>query len=452
MSARAYVLLVASLGAVTLAALAACSRTTRDPASGPAVADRAHPIGELLTGEAARGDWTTDAPGVRRKIVPADLALPFATRSIDNGASLIPRPDGASPRVPDGFRVDLFATGLTNPRMLRVAPNGDVFVVESAADRVRVLRDADGDGKPEVVEIFADGLKQPFGVALYPPGKDPHWVYVANTDSVVRFPYVAGDVKARAAGELVVDDISGGGRLRGGGHWTRDIVFSLDGTKMFVSVGSRSNVSDNAAEARRARIFEFTPDGKNERVYAWGIRNAVGLGVHPETGDLWASVNERDELGDHLVPDYITRVRDGGFYGWPWFYIGPNQDPRHEGEHPELRAKVIVPDVLVQSHSASLGVTFVAGEQLPAKYRMNAFAAEHGSWNRARRTGYKVVYAPLNKGIPTGEYVDFMTGFVTADGDVWGRPVAVAEGRDGALYVSDDGGNCVWRITYAGAR
>jgi glucose/arabinose dehydrogenase len=336
--------------------------------------------------------------------------------------------------------------------MTRVAPNGDLFVVESTADRVRVLRDADGDGKPELVQIFADGLKQPFGVAFYPPGKDPRWVYVANTDSVVRFPYVAGDVKARGAGETVVDDISGGGRLRGGGHWTRDVVFSLDGSKMFVSVGSRSNVSDNEADARRARIFEFTPDGKNERVYASGIRNAVGLAVHPETGELWASVNERDELGDQLVPDYITRVRDGGFYGWPWFYIGPNQDPRHEGKHPELRAKVIVPDVLLQSHSASLGMTFVVGEHLPEPYRMNAFAAEHGSWNRTRRTGYKVVYAPLKNGVPTGEYVDFMTGFVTADGDVWGRPVAVAEGRDGALYVTDDGGNCVWRITYPATR
>jgi len=348
--------------------------------------------------------------------------------------------------VPDGFRVELFATSLSGPRMIRTAPNGDLFVVESTANRVRVLRDADGDGKPEVVSVFVEGLNQPFGIGFFPP-KDPRWVYVANTDSVARFPYVPGDVQARGAGETIVNDISGGGRLRGGGHWTRDLVFSLDGSRMFVSVGSRSNVSDSSAEDRRARIFEYTPDGKNERVYATGIRNPVGLAVHPETGELWTSVNERDELGDHLPPDYVTRVRDGGFYGWPWFYIGAHQDPRHDGKHPELRDKVIVPDVLLQSHSASLGMTFYAGARFPAAYRMGAFAAEHGSWNRKRRTGYKVVYIPVANGVPTGEYVDFMTGFVTPDGDVWGRPVAVAEGNDGALYATDDGGNCVWRIS-----
>ncbi len=430
-----------------LVTASACTRNNKaEPTSEARVATkRPHAIGELLTSDDAKGDWTTDAPGVRRRFTPADLPPPNATRSVDNGPTLVARPEGASPRVPEGFRVDLYAAGLTNPRMLRTAPNGDIFVVESSANRVRVLRDADGDGRPELMSIYADGLDQPFGVAFHPP-KDPKWVYVANTGSVVRFPYAAGDTRARGPAETVVNDISGGGRLRGGGHWTRDIVFSLDGAKMLVSVGSRSNVSDNAAEDRRARIFEFSPDGKNERVYATGIRNPVGLAVHPETGELWASVNERDELGDDLVPDYVTRVRDGGFYGWPWFYIGPNQDPRHQGKHPELRSKVIAPDVLVASHSASLGMTFYTGTQFPAAYRMSAFAAEHGSWNRARRTGYKVIYVPLRSGAPTGEYVDFMTGFVTPDGDVWGRPVAVAEGNDGALYVTDDGGNCIWRI------
>jgi glucose/arabinose dehydrogenase len=432
-----------------LVLLSACSRGKTDPANGTREAPPvAHPIGDLLTGDAAKGDWTTDAPGVRRKLTVADLPPPFATDSVDNGPTIVARPEGALPRVPDGFRVDLFASNLKGPRMARTAPNGDLFVVESSASRVRVLRDADGDGKPEVVEIFAEGLKQPFGVAFYPPGKDPRWVYVANTDSVVRFPYEGGDVKARGAREVIVSDISGGGLLRGGGHWTRDLVFSLDGTKMFVSVGSHSNVSDDAAEAGRARIFEISPDGKKERVFATGIRNPVGLAVHPETGELWTSVNERDELGDHLVPDYVTRVRDGGFYGWPWFYIGAHPDPHHKGKHPELAPKVIVPDVLLQSHSASLGMTFYVGQQFPAKYRMSAFAAEHGSWNRTRRTGYKVIYVPLERGVATGEYVDFMTGFVTPSGDVWGRPVAVAEDRDGGLYVTDDGGNCVWRVTY----
>ena len=444
---RALVLTTLALGA----SLGSLTTGCRSEKVAPAATSPASPPrpGELLTGQAAMGDWTTDAPGVRRKLTLADLPPPFMTPSAENKAQTVQRPEGASPRVPPGFHVDLFATGLTNPRMARVAPNGDLFVVESKADRIRVLRDADGDGKPELTEIFAEGLHEPFGIAFYPPS-DPRWIYVANTDAVVRFPYVAGDTKARGSVEAVYDAVSGGGRLPGGGHWTRDIVFSRDGSKMFVSVGSRSNVSDNASEARRARIFELSPDGKNERVYAYGIRNAVGLAVHPDTGDLWASVNERDELGDHLVPDYVTIVKDGGFYGWPWFYMGGHQDPRHEGKHPELKDQVITPDVLLQSHSASLGMTFYTGKRFPEAYRGSAFAAEHGSWNRTRRTGYKVVQIPLEGGRAVGEYVDFMTGFVTPDGNVWGRPVAVAEGRDGSLYVTDDAGECVWRVSYTG--
>jgi glucose/arabinose dehydrogenase len=396
------------------------------------------------------GDWSTDAPGVRRKLTPADLPAPYATRSADNSATIVARPAGAKPKVPEGFVVELLTGDVRRPRMIRTAPNGDIFVVESETGRVKVVRGADRDGGPERVEVFATGLRQPFGIGFHPPAA-PRWVYVANTDSVVRFPYKDGDLKATGAAETVVDTLSGGGRLRGGGHWTRDVVFSNDGAKMYVSVGSRSNVSDDASEARRARIFEYTPDGKNERVFATGIRNPVGLAVHPVTNDVWTSVNERDELGDHVVPDYITRVRDGGFYGWPWYYIGANQDPRHRGKHPELRDKVIVPDILLQSHSASLGVMFYTGTQFPAEYRMQAFAAEHGSWNRARRTGYKVIWAPLKDGVPTGEYVDFLTGFVTPDGNVWGRPVAVAQTQQGALVVSDDAGNCLWRIRYGRA-
>jgi glucose/arabinose dehydrogenase len=413
-------------------------------------ADEPQPRGNVLTGEAAMGDYTSDAPGVRRKLTPADLPRPNATPSVDNGPRVIPRPAGALPRVLPGFRVDVLAEDLDRPRMIRTAPNGDLFVAESAAGRIRLVRDQDGDGKPELTEIFAAGLKQPFGIAFHPPGDAPKWVYVANTDSVVRFPYESGDAKARGPSEIVVDSISGGGLLRGGGHWTRDVVFSRDGTKMYVSVGSKSNVSDGEDEDDRARIFEFSPDGGGARVFASGIRNPVGLAVHPRTGDLWTSVNERDELGDHLVPDYVTRVRDGGFYGWPWFYIGQNQDPRHAGKHPERRDEVVVPDVLIQSHSATLGMTFYEGSQFPAEYRMNAFVASHGSWNRSRRTGYKVVYLPVRDGVASGEYVDFMTGFVASDGDVWGRPVAVAESKEGALLVSDDGGNRIWRVTYAG--
>ncbi len=429
---------------------AACSVSAQRDSTRPVVRSTAAK-GAVLTGQAALGDWTTDAPGVRRRITTADLARPYATRSVDNGARMIARPEGAWPQVPAGFKVEQFATGLSNPRVIVTAPNGDLFVTESRAERVKVLRDANNDGKPEETTVFTEGLRRPFGIAFYPPGPNPTHVYVANTDSVVRFPYKNGDLKARGAEEMIVSNVSGGGQLRGGGHWTRDIAFSRDGKRLFVSVGSLSNVSDDAREDRRARIFEYTPDGKNERVYAWGIRNPVGIAVHPRTGDLWTSVNERDGLGDHLVPDYVTRVQPGGFYGWPWYYIGSNQDPRHRGKRPDLFNKVIVPDVLLQSHSASLAMTFYIGNQFPREYLHEGFAAEHGSWNRSRRTGYKVVRIPLRNGKATGEYEDFLTGFVTQDGNVWGRPVGVTTAKDGALMVTDDGSNSIWRITYVGA-
>jgi glucose/arabinose dehydrogenase len=439
--------LLSRMALLVIGALLSCSRSISPSAAPPA----APPVAPgVLTGAAAMADWTSDAPGVHRKLTLADLPAPYATASVDNGPEIVARPTGAMPKVPAGFAVDLLTSEVEKPRMLRTAPNGDVFVVESEAGRVKVVRGADRPAGPERVEVYATGLRQPFGIGFY-PADQPRWVYVANTDSVVRFPYADGDLAARGPAETLVDDISGGGKLRGGGHWTRDLVFSSDGTKMYVSVGSRTNDSDAATEDRRARIFEYTPDGQHERVYASGIRNPVGLAVHPVTHELWTSVNERDELGDHLVPDYITRVRDGGFYGWPWFYLGAHQDPRHAGKHPELRDHVIVPDVLLQSHSASLGMMFYTGTQFPAAYRLQAFAAEHGSWNRARRTGYKVIWAVVKDGVPSGEYVDFMTGLVTADGDVWGRPVAVTQTPQGALVVSDDAGDCLWRIRYVGA-
>nr|CAA9215194.1 L-sorbosone dehydrogenase [uncultured Armatimonadetes bacterium] len=449
---RALLAAIACGGAVAAAFYAARSRAA-SPAPAPASAPASAPK-PVQTGEAALGDWTTDAPGVRRRITTRELAKPFATPSVDNGPRMVPRPAGALPQAPAGFKVEEFAAGLNNPRVIRAAPNGDLFVAESRPGQIRMLRDADGDGKPEMNQVFATGLRQPFGIAFYPPGPAPTHVYVANTDSVVRFRYVNGDTSARATEEMIVDNISGGGQLRGGGHWTRDIAFSRDGRKMYVSVGSRSNVMERpeleAVEERRARIFEYTPDGKNERVFAWGIRNPVGIAVHPVTGDLWTSVNERDGLGDHLVPDYVTRVQDGGFYGWPWYYIGPNQDPRHEGKRADLRSKVLVPDVLLQSHSASLAMTFYDGRQFPRDYQYHAFAAEHGSWNRARRTGYKVVRIPIRGGRATGEYEDFLTGFVTPEGNVWGRPVGVTVGKNGALLVSDDGANMIWRVSYVG--
>ena len=350
--------------------------------------------------------------------------------------------------------MQLYASGLNNPRLIRTAPNGDVFLAESHRGEVKVFRGITGDGKAGQMEVFATGLRQPFGIGFYPPGPDPQWVYVANTDSVVRFPYRNGDLKARGERQVIVPDLPGGGRLRGGGHWTRDIAFSQDGKKMFVSVGSRSNADDtdnNPSERERADILEFTADGSGRRVYAWGIRNAVGIAVDPKTGELWGSVNERDELGDNLVPDYITHIQEGGFYGWPWYYMGGHPDPRLPGRHPELKNKVLTPDVLVQPHDASLEMTFYEGKQFPREYAGDIFAAEHGSWNRAVRSGYEVLRVPLHQqGRATGEYEDFLTGFVTPEGKVWGRPVGVAVAKDGSLLVSDDGSNSIWRVSYEG--
>jgi glucose/arabinose dehydrogenase len=396
-------------------------------------------------------DYTGQRPGAVHHIKPSDLPPPGATPSAGNEANKVPRPEGAWPQAPAGFKVDLYITGLSNPRLLRTAANGDLFVAESRPGRVRVLRGPGPDGKPTENSVFASGLSQPFGLAFYPPQGEPKWLYVGNTDSVVRFAYKTGDLTASGKPETIVPDIPGGGRLRGGGHWTRDLAFSRDGKKLFVSVGSRSNNDDDKSEHERAAILEFNPDGTGRRIYASGIRNPVGIAVNPRTGELWTSVNERDSLGDNLVPDSITRVKEGGFYGWPWYYMGSNQDPRHKGKHPELKDKVIVPDVLLMPHNASLQLTFYEGKQFPAAYRGDIFAAQHGSWNRAKRTGYEVIRVPLHgKDRATGEYEDFLTGFVTPSGDVWGRPVGVAVAADGALMVSDDGSGSIWRVSYVG--
>jgi glucose/arabinose dehydrogenase len=405
-------------------------------------------------GQSPFHDYRSEKPGVVHKITAADLPKPYDTKSVDNGPQLVPRPDGALPQTMPGYAVTQYVSGLQNPRLLRTAPNGDIFVAESTPGRVKVIRGL-ADGKAQTVEVFATGLRRPFGIAFYPVGPNPTHVYVANTDSVVRFPYKAGDLKASGPAEVIVASLPAGGQLRGGGHWTRDLAFSLDGKKMFVSVGSHSNVDDSdtsAIEKERADILEFNPDGSGRRVYAWGIRNPVGIAVQPGTGALWTSVNERDGLGDNLVPDYITRVQEGGFYGWPWYYIGGNQDPRHEGKRPELKGKVTVPDVLLQPHSASLELVFYTGTQFPAEHRDSIFAAEHGSWNKSVRTGYKVIRVPLKDGKATGDYQDFLTGFVTADGNVWGRPVGVTVAADGALLVSDDGSNSIWRVSHGGGK
>jgi glucose/arabinose dehydrogenase len=394
-------------------------------------------------------DFRFEKPGTIRKITLNDLPPPFVTPSAGNGPKLAPRPEGAWPQVPTGFKVELYATGLGDDRLIRTAPDGDFFVAESRTGNIRVFRGITADGKPKEVEVFADGLRRPFGINFYPPGPDPQWVYVGNTDSVVRFPYKNGDLKARGPAEHVVDVPAEAS------HWTRDIQFTPDGKKMFVSVGSASNVDDpdtTPAEKNRADVLEFNPDGTAMQIYAYGIRNCVGMAIEPKTNELWCSVNERDALGDNLVPDYITHVQEGGFYGWPWWYMGGHQDPRHPGTHLELKDKVITPDVILNPHNASLEMIFYQGKQFPPEYLGDIFASEHGSWNRSARVGYELIRVPLHQtGHATGEYEDFMTGFVIDSGHVWGRPVGVTVALDGSLLVTDDGSKSIWRISYKGS-
>ena len=395
-------------------------------------------------------DYRFEKPGATHKILPGDLPVPFATKSATNGPKLIDRPKDAWPQAPAGFKVELFASGFDEPRKILTAPNGDIFLAESQGGNLKVFRGITADGKPEKTETFATGLKQPYGIAFYPPGPDPKYVYVGNTDSVVRFPYHNGDLKASGPAEKIAD------LPAGGGHWTRDVVFSSDGKQLFVAIGSRSNVDDpdtSPEEKGCANITVMNPDGSNRRIYGYGIRNAGGgIAIDPKTGELWASVNERDSLGDNLVPDYITHVQDGGFYGWPYYYIGSNPDPRLKGKHPELKDKVIIPDVLIQPHNASLQLTFYEGTQFPAEYLGDIFSSQHGSWNRNVRTGYEVIRVPLHQSSkPSGEYEDFLTGFVLPNGDVWGRPVGVTVAPDGSLLVTEDGSNSVWRVSYIGA-
>jgi glucose/arabinose dehydrogenase len=401
---------------------------------------------KVLTGSAAFSTALTEKPGLFRKLTPADLPEPNATRSASNQSHIVARPDGAMPQTLPGFSVNLFVFGLNTPRAMKRAPNGDVFVAETGGSQIRVYRGVSDEGKPRRGGIFASGLGPVFGMAFYPPGDDPKWLYVSNTSTVVRFAYNRNDMAATGKPETIVSGIPSGG------HSTRDLAFSPDGKSLFVAVGSGSNVDDpdtTPGEKNRANVLEYTPDGKFVRVYGAGIRNPVGLAVNPTTGQLWCSVNERDALGDNLVPDYITHIEPGGFYGWPWFYTGGNQDPRHAGKHPELKSKVIVPDVLLQPHNASLQLMFYEGSMFPAEYKGDIFAAEHGSWNRSLRTGHEVIRVPLKNGKASGVYEDFLTGFVLQNGDVWGRPVGVVAGPDGSLLVSDDASGSIWRVSYS---
>lgn len=420
---------------------------------------------KVRTGTAAFGGWQADAPGVRRHIRPSALPAPKTGRGAEtaNPAQVVKPPPGALPKVPDGFTVQVFASGLNEPRIMRIAPNGDIFVAESGSGRVLVFRPNAADGAPAKPAVFAENLDQPYGIVFQPP-RDPQYVYVGATNEVVRYPYRTGDVKARGPAEVVI------GNIPAVGHWTRDLAVSQDGKRLFVAIGSQSNLGSEmpahpptgirqwedahgrgaawGAEEDRAVVRVFDPQGKTVRNYATGLRNCSGLAMQPGTDTLWCVVNERDGLGDNLPPDYMTHVQEGGFYGWPWYYIGSHEDPRLKGQRSDLKGQVIVPDVLIQAHSAPLSVAFYEGDVFPSEYRGDAFVALHGSWNRTTRTGYKVIRVRMQNGQPTGEYDDFMTGFVLDNNSVWGRPAGVAVTRDGALLVSDDANGTIFRVTH----
>ena len=428
-------------------------------------------LAEERTGAAALGDFRTDAPGVVRRLSATDLPAPYATHPSASPAAQVGQPTDATLKTLPGFTVTAFAK-LDHPRQIRLAPNGDIFVAETDAGRITVLREADGATTPASTEVFASGLDRPFGVAFWPAGPNPRFVYVANNNSVVRFAYRPGDLKASGAPEVIVAKLASST----GGHTTRDIDIAADGKHILVSVGPGSNLAEGmpakpvadaqawetdhlqgsawGREADRADVLSFDADGGGKAIYASGIRNCVSLKVNPTTGDPWCVVNERDSLGDDLPPDYVTRVKAKGFYGWPWYYIGDHEDPRLKGQRPDLAGKAIVPDVLIQPHSAPLGLTFYgvrSGKSaFPAEYRGDAFVALHGSWNRGKRTGYKIVRVKTKAGAPLGTYEDFVTGFVVDDRSVWGRPVGVAVAHDGALLFTDDAGGVVWRVAYDG--
>ncbi|WP_442795470.1 PQQ-dependent sugar dehydrogenase [Pelobium manganitolerans] len=373
---------------------------------------------------------------------------------------------GEAPKAPEGFTVSRFAEDIKSPRQTYIAPNGDVLIVLSNSERsakekaigaitgksdaevagksannILLYRDADGDGVAETKSLFLSGLNQPFGMLIIGDK-----FYVANTDGVVAYPYKNGATKIEGAGKKILDLPAGGYN----NHWTRNLIANADGSKIYVSVGSGSNVAEHGMEneQRRANILEINTDGSGEIIYASGLRNPVGMAWNPVTKALWTAVNERDELGDELVPDYITSVKKGAFYGWPYSYFGQHEDPRRKGENPELVAKAIAPDFALAPHSASLGLAFYTGSNFPEKYRNGAFVGQHGSWNRSEFNGYKVVFVPFKNGKPAGKAEDFLSGFVVPNGgrEVHGRPVGVSVAKDGALLVCDDAAGIVWRV------
>ncbi|HKX26642.1 MAG TPA: sorbosone dehydrogenase family protein [Blastocatellia bacterium] len=381
---------------------------------------------------------------VQRIIIkPESLPQPYSTSSANNEPTLIAQPAGARLKVPAGFEVKVFAEGdFPNPRWMIEGPNGDLFVSDNRANNITLLRDANQDhlidNRTERF-VFASGLNQPFGMAIR-----NGFFYIANTDTVLRFRYEVGQQQLAGPGEKLIDLPAGGSRQ----HWTRNLSFSPDGRKLYVTVGSESDLGEE--EPRRAAINEYNPDGTGHRVYASGLRNPTGLAWNPSTGQLWVNVNERDRLGDDLVPDYLTSVREGGFYGWPYSYIGQYEDQRMAGKRPDLVAKAIVPEVLFEAHSAALGLVFYTGAMFPQEYRGDAFVALHGSHNRLDRSGYKIVRVPFKDGRPEGGYENFLIGWVqdTRGKEVWGQPVGLTMIRDGSLLIVDDGARKIWRVGF----
>jgi glucose/arabinose dehydrogenase len=362
------------------------------------------------------------------------LPPPYATPSARNPSKVVDRPSGAELKLPAGFKVEEYLTGFQQPRYMTLGPNKELLVADSAAGIIYVVENRQ---KKELLK----GLNRPFGMAFW---KD--YLYVAETTSIKRYKYDAKAITAGAGEEVVsLKDATGG-------HWTRSILFDRKGGKMYVAVGSQSNV--NAGEpAIRAAINRYNPDGTGHEVFVSGTRNPVGLHLYPGTDTIWITVQERDELGDDLVPDYFTHIEQGRFYGWPFAYIGPNEDPRRKGERRDLVDRAVVPDVLLPAHAGVLDFAFYTGKQFPKQYQGGAFVAFHGSWNRAKRHGYEIAFVPFKDGKPSGPWQDFMTGWMISPDitEVWGRPVGVLEMPDGSLLVSDDGGKKIWRISYADA-
>lgn len=383
---------------------------------------------------------------VKTAIGDLSLPAPYATKSATTRSSTKDWPAGVTPKAPSGFTVTKFADKLENPRNTYIGPNNDVFVAESntrnSADKITVFRDKDKDGTFETRQTFLEDLNQPYGMLIL-----KNYFYVANTDGLYRYAYNEGDLKISGKGEKIVSLPAGGYN----NHWTRNLIANANGSKIYISVGSASNVGEYGMdkEVRRAAILEINPDGTGEKIYAGGLRNPVGMAWNPANNELWSAVNERDELGDDLVPDYITSVKPGGFYGWPYSYFGQIEDPRMKGQKPELVKKAIVPDVPVGSHTASLGIDFYTKDAFPAQYKNGAFIGQHGSWNRSKLSGYKVLFVPFKNGKPSGPPQDFLTGFVSdaEDADVYGRPTDVTVMNDGSLLVNDDTGNTIWKIT-----